>query len=283
MSDAYALFSLLYRKSHYHLKESALKRILTLTMALLVAAPAFATDNASERGRAIALERKARDSGWTTTQAQTTMVLKNAQGNSAQRNMRIDTLEIRDDGDKSRVLFQSPKDVEGTTFLSHSHPTSPDDQWIFLPALKRVKRISSSNQSGPFMGSEFAYEDMNSFEVDKYTYEYLRDDHYSGKSVYVLAQYPAYENSGYSKLIVWLDQEHFRVMKINFFDRKGELMKTLVPSDYRLFEDKYWRPMISHMSNVQTQKSTQLITNSITFGVELEDSDFTKQAIQRLR
>ena len=72
-------------------------------------------------------------------------------------------------------------------------------------------------------------------------------------------------------------------MKINFFDKKGDLMKTLVPSDYRLFEDKYWRPMISHMSNVQTQKSTQLITNSITFGVELEDSDFTKQAIQRLR
>ena len=73
-------------------------------------------------------------------------------------------------------MFDEPRDVKGTALLIHAHRESADDQWLYLPALKRVKRISSSNQSGSFMGSEFAYEDMSSPEVEKFTYMYLRDE-----------------------------------------------------------------------------------------------------------
>lgn len=100
--------------------------------------------------------------------------------------MWIDILEICDDGDKFCVFFQLFKDVEGIMFLSYFYFMFLDDQWIFFFVLKRVKCIFFSNQFGFFMGSEFVYEDMNFFEVDKYIYEYLCDDYYSGKLVYVL-------------------------------------------------------------------------------------------------
>ncbi len=77
---------------------------------------------------------------------------------------------MSDDGDKSLFVFDEPRDVQGTAFLIHAHREDADDQWLYLPALKRVKRISSANRSGSFMGSEFAYEDMTAQEVEKFTY-----------------------------------------------------------------------------------------------------------------
>src|SRR3546814_6855851 len=105
------------------------------------------------------------------------MVLANKEGETSTRELRIQTLEVpaREEGDKSLIIFDHPRDIEGTAFLSFTKILEPDDQWLYLPALKRVKRISSANKSGPFVGSEFAYKDMLSQEVDKYDYLWLRD------------------------------------------------------------------------------------------------------------
>jgi len=94
------------------------------------------------------------------------MTLRNRAGKESLRNVRIKNLEVDGDGDKSLSIFDEPADVKGTTSLTWSHSDKPDDQWLYLPALKRVKRISSKNKSGPFMGSEFAFEDIGSQEVD---------------------------------------------------------------------------------------------------------------------
>jgi len=125
---------------------------------------------------AIAREMDRRDSGWKDQRANLVMTLRNRQGQESRRELRISTLEVDGDGDKSLTLFDSPRDVKGTAFLSFTHATEPDDQWLYLPALKRVKRISSRNKSGSFMGSEFAYEDLSSQEVDKFRYKWLRDE-----------------------------------------------------------------------------------------------------------
>ena len=117
-------------------------------------------------------------------------------------------------------MFDKPRDVKGTAFLSFSHAVGADDQWLYLPALKRVKRIASRNKSGPFMGSEFAYEDLSSFEVEKYTYKFLRDETCEGGTCYVVEQYPVDKNSGYTRRVVWLDHNEYRVWKIDFYDRK---------------------------------------------------------------
>jgi len=88
-----------------------------------------------------------------------------------------------------------------------THALTPDDQWLYLPALKRLKRISSRKKSGPFMGSEFAYEDMSSQEVEKYRYKWLRDETVEGRDAYVVERRPTYEYSGYTRQIVWIDKE----------------------------------------------------------------------------
>ena len=107
--------------------------------------------------------------------------------------MRVKVLEVEDDGDRSLFIFDEPRDVAGTAMLVHSHKDAADDQWLYLPALTRVKRISSSNRSGSFMGSEFAYEDMSVPEVEKFTYRYLRDEPCGELTCTVVERFPTDE------------------------------------------------------------------------------------------
>ena len=97
-----------------------------------------------EKGLAIAVEADRRDMGWVDQSADMQMSLRNRQGQGSERVIRIRTLEVLGDGDKSLTIFDTPRDVKGTAFLSFTHATEPDDQWLFLPALNRVKRISSA-------------------------------------------------------------------------------------------------------------------------------------------
>lgn len=249
---------------------------------LLVVTPAVAQD-AEQRGLEIAKERKARDLGWGDSVAEMSMILRNAHGQETERKMRSKTLEVDNDGDKGLTIFDQPRDVKGTAFLNFSHATTPDDQWMYLPALKRVKRIASRNKSGPFMGSEFAFEDMSSFEIEKYTFKYLRDEMYEGMDTFVVEQLPVDKYSGYTRIITWLDKEHYRAQKVEFYDRKNDLLKTLVMSDYQMYLDKYWRPNRAEMYNEQNGKSTELITHSLEFRTGLKDSDFNKNTLKRAR
>lgn len=235
------------------------------------------------KGLEIAQERKVRDEGWRDSVATMQMILRNAQGESSARAMRLKSLEVVDDGDKGLTIFDEPRDVKGTAFLNHSHIVGSDDQWLYLPALKRVKRIASRNKSGPFMGSEFAYEDLSSFEIEKYRFNYLKDDAINGQDTFVLEQIPTDKNSGYTKQVVWLDKAHYRPMKVEFYDRKGALLKTLVFSDYKQYLNQYWRAHTMAMTNHQTGKSTELTTSELTFQTGLKDTDFNKNILKRVK
>lgn len=240
-------------------------------------------EDAEQKGLEIAKERKVRDLGWQDSVAEMTMILRNSQGQQTERRMRTKAFEVLDDGDKALTIFDEPRDVQGTAFLNFSHATIPDDQWIYLPALKRVKRIASRNKSGPFMGSEFAYEDMTTFEVEKFTFKYLGEETYKDRPMLIVEQLPVDEYSGYSKQIVWLDQERYVPYKIEFYDKKNSLLKTLEFDEYTQYLDKYWRPLRTEMFNEQNGKSTELITHSIEFKTGLEDGDFDKNSLKRAR
>jgi len=236
-----------------------------------------------EQGLAIAKEMDKRDEGFRDNRATLTMVLKNRRGDESTRKIRTLTLEVKGDGDKSLTIFDHPADIKGTAFLSYTHSRKPDDQWLYLPALKRVKRISSGNKSGPFMGSEFAYEDLTSQEVDKYSYKYLRDDKLNGRATFVIERYPSYKNSGYTRQIVWVDKEHYYPVKIEFYDRKNALLKTLSFSNYRQYLKKYWRALSMSMINHQTGKSTTLNWTDYRFATGLKNRDFDKNTLKRIR
>lgn len=239
--------------------------------------------DATARGRSIAVEADRRDTGFGDLSAEMVMILRNRHGQESRRDIRLRTLEVDGDGDKSLSIFDRPRDVEGTAFLSFSHTTGNDDQWLYLPALSRVKRISTSNKSGPFMGSEFSYEDISSQEVDEYTYTWLRDEPLDGQDMYVIERVPVDKNSGYTKLVTWIDKEHFRTMKVEFYDRKGSLMKTLTYEGYHQYLEQYWRSDRMNMVNHQTGKSTVLEWTNYKFQTGLTDRDFDRNALKRAR
>ena len=253
-------------------------------IAVLAALPA-AAQSPEEKGRAIAEEVDRRDLGWSDSTTTLEMILSNSQGETSSRELRFQALEVNGggSGDKSLTVFDRPRDVEGTAFLSHTKITEADDQWLYLPALKRVKRISSANKSGPFMGSEFAYEDLLSQEVEKYTYRWLRDEPCGELQCFVIERFPVYENSGYTRQVVWIDDKEYRPMRIDFYDRKESLLKTLVYADYRQYMNKYWRALKLEMKNHQTGKGTMLTFAEYQFRVGLSEGDFTPDRLKRVR
>ena len=235
------------------------------------------------KGLALAEQMDSRYAGWVDQQAQMTMVLKNKQGQTTTRKIRSRSLEVDGDGDKSLTIFDTPRDVKGTAFLSHTHAVKPDDQWLFLPALKRVKRISSANKSGPFVGSEFAYEDLTSQEVEKYTYKWLREEALDGKKVAVMERYPTYKHSGYTRQVVWVGLDIYQAVKVEYYDRKNALLKTLQMGDFREYDGKHWRPHTMDMVNHQTGKSTSLTWSDFKFGNGYSNANFSKNSLKRAR
>lgn len=238
-----------------------------------------------EKGFEIAARSDRSDRGFGDSEVALTMVLRNSAGQESRRTLTISTLEIPDEsvGDKSLVLFQTPADIKGTALLSHAKILESDDQWLYLPALKRVKRISSSNKSGPFVGSEFAFEDFTAIELNKFTYKYLRDEACGELQCSVIERIPRYKNSGYTKQIAWIDTTDFQVRTIEFYDRRGDLLKILSLEDYKEYEGKYWRAQKLSMKNMKTQKSTELIYDKYEFGTGLKDRDFVKGRLSKLR
>jgi len=266
-----------------------MKSKTTIGMILLAAfAMSFAAraDAATEeaRGFEIAARSDRSDLGFGDSEVELKMILRNAAGQESSRALRISTLEKADEsvGDKSLVLFDTPRDIEGTALLSHAKILDPDDQWLYLPALKRVKRISSSNKSGPFVGSEFAFEDFTAIELNKFDYRYVGEEACGDLTCDVIERTPRYEASGYTKQVSWVDQTDFQIRKVEFYDRRGDLLKVLELKGYRNYEG-IWRAHQLSMTNVQTNKETDLVYGDFSFGIGLSENDFVKGRLSRLR
>ena len=238
---------------------------------------------AEERGLEISKQVDAQNDGFGDSKSAMTMTLINRAGKKSARVIRAFNLEVAGDGDKSMSVFDEPADVKGTASLTYSHATDADEQWLYLPALKRVKRISSKNKSGPFMGSEFAFEDISSQEVDKYTYKYLGEDEIDGIKTHKIESYPAYKHSGYTRLISWIDQQRLVGIKVEYYDRKNSLLKTLKISEYQQYLDKFWRAGRMEMQNEQSGKSTILTFSDYEFQSGMSDKDFSSKALKRIR
>jgi len=239
--------------------------------------------SADERGLEIMSAVEAQNDGFVDSTSSMTMTLVNRSGKKSERSIRSMALEVPGDGDKSLSIFNKPADVKGTASLSYSHATEADEQWLYLPALKRVKRISSKNKSGPFMGSEFAFEDISSQETEKYTYKFLEEAELDGMKIFKVESYPAYKHSGYKRVINWIDQQRMVPVKVEYYDRKDTLLKTLLMSEYEQYLDKFWRAGRMEMKNEQTGKSTILEFTDYKFQTGLTEKDFNSSSLKRAR
>ena len=236
-------------------------------------------------GLAIAQEASRRNEGYGDTTVKLVMELRSADGRTRERVLTWKTLEAAQpgEGDKSLTIFHEPRDIAGTGFLSHTHVSGEDDQWLYLPSLKRVKRIASSNKSGSFVGSEFSYEDLLSDEVEKFTYRWLRDEPCGAWECFVVERVPVYDNSGYRRQVIWIDRAEYRIQKTEFYNLDDNLEKTLAFGEYRQYLDQFWRAHVLLMESIQTGKSTQLVFDTYDFQTGLTEQDFSPDTLKRIR
>ena len=276
------------RKGTADMKPATIALAVVVGAAALGVAAGAMAETPEEKGLAIAIEADKRDLGWTDGSVDGVMVLRDARGKESKREFENLLLEDSDPatGDKSIIVFSSPRDVRGTGLLTHSKvEPADDDQWLYLPAIKRVKRISSSNRTGKFVSSEFSYEDLGGQEVDDYDYLWLRDEPCPGQEAlmcFVSESYPKSARSGYSKRVSWTDQDEYRLWRVEFHNRRGDLEKTLTFNGYQEYLDQYWRADKLTMVNHQTGKETDLIWSNYDFKVGLDDTKFDSQVLPRM-
>lgn len=219
-----------------------------------------AAEDSEQKGLSIAMLADSADAGWRSYRAKGEMILRDADGKESVR--ALESLNFERDskveGDWLLIIFRSPLDIKGIVSLTHSKiEPQNDDQWIFLPSEKRVKRISSSNRAGKFVSSEFSFEDLSSQEVANYTYKWLRDEpcpRNESLKCHVVDTIPRNSRSGYSHRTVWIDNEAYRQWQIQFLNRRGDLEKTLSSTAFNKYNNRHWRPSKITMVNVQTGK-----------------------------
>jgi outer membrane lipoprotein-sorting protein len=243
-----------------------------LAAALCCADAANAETSAAAKGLEIATAAKAREQGLGSYRSDAKMTLRDRTGTANVRDFIALGLQVPGDGDQTSIEFVTPLDVRGMTVLTHAHSGKDDDQWLYLPAASRTRRITSGSRTGSFAGSEFSYEDLVGELVEKNTYIWLRDEACPGapdRSCHVNEQRPKDPDSGYSRKVVWMDTADYRAYQIEYYDRTGALLKTLKSSEFKLFDTKYWRPMKMLMTNHITGKSTEMKWTSYNFNVRL--------------
>lgn len=232
------------------------------------------------RGLEIALISEKANSGFKGEQADMELILINAHGDRTERKMSSKTKEVKGDGDKSLVTFLWPADVKGTKMLTWTHKKGADDQWLYMPSKKRVRRISSRAKTGSFMASEFSYEDLGSQEPEKFTYKYLREETVKGRKAWVTERYPIDKKSGYTKQVIWTDQEYKGPLKIEYYNRRSELLKTATFTGYKKIK-KWWRESKIEITNHLTKKGSIIIWKNRKLGKSFKDRDFHKNKLKR--
>ncbi len=244
-------------------------------------------ETAEQKGRAIFEEIDRRDLNFGDFSSDQEMILRNKSGQESRRIMENTVLEGGNkdinDGDKTLIIFREPKRIRGTALITHAHQQRDDDQWLYLPALGRVKRISGASKAGSFVGSEFSYEDLAPQEVDDYTYEYIGDEIFAEQDCFKVKRVPVDKDSGYTQQFVWVDKSEYRIQKVEFYDRKATLIKILTITSYQQYLDQYWRPGYLSMINQQDGKSTDMIATNYVFRQGLTEADFSENSLRRAR
>jgi len=218
-------------------------------------------------------------SGYQSSISKTTMVLKNAQGDENIRRLEMKKLEGKN-GDRSLLIFLYPNDLKDTKLLSYEVIGGDDKQWLYLPALKRVKRISSRNKSGSFMASEFSYEDISSQNYKNYTYpEDAKIVTKDGVQYFKVLRLPKDKHSGYSKQIVYIDTKEYLARFGEYFDKQGRLLKKISFQNYVVLDGIYRVHKIV-IKNVQNQKESILAWDSDNIKTGLRKKDFSKRVLR---
>lgn len=204
------------------------------------------------------------DEGWLQMRSNMDMRLYDARGRESRRTVRKFVIEEDGVPDKTIGAFVDPPDIRGTVMLTWEQSYGADEQWLYIPSLKRTKKINAENKSGSFLGTEFAWEDISTSELSKYDYRYLGEGE-EGKT-WKVERIPVYKFSGYSRQVTWVDKTNYQTIKVNYYDKKGDLLKTEIRKNFEQYVGRYWRPLYLEMINHQNKKRTVLIMSPYVIG-----------------
>jgi hypothetical protein len=240
--------------------------------------PTFETEAPEKYGWQLADYAQRYDTGWVDEIWQGRMELFDAQGDSVQRQTLRMLLEDPE-GDKSIVRFVSPAEIKGVAALTHEHPGSSDDNWLYLPSTKRVRRISGANKTASFQGTEFTYEDLSTLALADYDWRFVEESTLQRGDaevpVYIVEARPNYRDTGYSRLLIAYNREHFGQERIQYFDKAGVHLKTLETGSWKQLHGRFWRAFELDMQNHQTGKHTKLEFRQVFLNLSLYTSKRT--------
>jgi len=210
-----------------------------------------------------------------------TMTLTNKSGQTRVRKIKQFSKDMGD-VEKSIMFFMSPADVKNTSFMNWTYDddNKSDDQWIYLPALKKVKRISSDSKSDYFMGSDFTYDDLGDRKLDADTHKLIKEETIDGKECYVVESVSKDEDYMYSKTITWIRKDNFIGMKKEFYDEDGELLKVLTIKNVEQISG-YWVISHSEMKSVQKDHTTTIELSNIKINTGVPSSKFSERMMTR--
>ena len=242
-------------------------------------------ETAAQKGLRIATSASEKTRGYSDLSVTGEMVLKSKGNTTSTRRFEARWVEVENGKTRSVLIFEWPGDIANTALLTHSFDQAKDDQWLYLPAISKVRRISSSGRSGSFVGSEFAYEDMVDQDVSKFNHTWIKREQCPGQgqgTCDVIDRVPLV-GSGYSRQRVWFDVKNLRLQKVQYFDRRGALQKTLRISNYKLYNKRFWRAELMDMQNHITGKSTRLGWTDYKFNTGINPSTLTVNTLKRLK
>ncbi|NOZ75841.1 MAG: outer membrane lipoprotein-sorting protein [FCB group bacterium] len=210
--------------------------------------------------------------------ANLTMVLTNSKGKTRSNTIRSVSMK---GGEKQMIWFLAPADDKGVAFLKIEHPGADDEMRLWLPAFKKVRRISSSKKGDSFMGSDMSYEDMTNRELDEYTYKLLREEPVNGVDCFVLEETPKPEiESTYSKHVTWISKQDYTVVKEESYDLSG-VVKKVKTVEY-VTRGKYILPVKMFVEDVQKNHSTLLKFEKLEVDTGVKADLFRERNLKRL-
>ncbi len=205
-----------------------------------------------------------------------TMTLINRQGERRVRNLQQYKKDYGD-VEKKIMFFLSPADVQGTSFMNWSYVDgSDDDQWIYLPALRRVRRISSDGKGDYFMGSDFTYDDLGERHPDEDNHKLTGEETIDGKACWVIESTPKDTDYMYSRTVTWVMKDNYLGLKREFYDDRGRHLKTLTIKDYGHI-DGFWTILETEMKNVQRDHTTHMKFSDVKINQGIPDRMFTER------
>jgi hypothetical protein len=223
--------------------------------------------------------------------ARAQLILIDRRGRERVRDIRLFTLE-NDEVEKSISFFLSPTDVAGTSYMNYDYADDrDDDSWLYLPALKQVRRVAAGDRSGSFMGSDFTYSDINGVNIDWYDYEILDDNvEVEGAKTWLIQSTPKPEfadrvarETGYEKSHLWIRQDNFVQVQGQIWVTRGNRIKYFTASDLQLIDD-IWTPMRLQMvttRNGEREHASVFRFSEVRYNEHTDETLFTTQSMQR--